>query len=481
MPELLAGLDVGTTTVTACIFEPSGKLLARAGARLATATPAPGHAEQDAEAVVGTARRMLRVALVKAGRNADDLAALGIATQRTSLVVWDRRTGRPLTPLILWNDLRGLSRAAELQQAGVPLSPQQAAAKLEAAVAAIPDRAPLARDGQLAWGNIDSFLIFRLTGGAAHVTDRSQAWPLGYLDLTSFGWNEGLIALQGLDPGIFPRLVDSWGVVGEAHPRAFGAATPIAADLADQQAAVIGHAAEEAGAGKVTLGTAAALDVSTGAQFSYLGPSLPPFVLSSVAGETRFCVEGMVVSAGAALDWLRRSFRLGDHRRFDALATSVADTGGAWMLPALQGLGAPHGDLGRRGMIGGLSLAVGPAQVARAAVEGVAFRVREVMEAIYGGTGLARPVQLKADGGLTDSEALMQILADALALPVARHAHREATACGAAIAAGRGVGLLGPADGARFARYDRIFEPRVSTAEGEARYELWRRQAYGGA
>src|SRR5512143_3680296 len=197
MPELLAGLDVGTTTVTACIFEPSGKLLARAGARLATATPAPGHAEQDAEAVVGTARRMLRVALVKAGRNADDLAALGIATQRTSLVVWDRRTGRPLTPLILWNDLRGLSRAAELQQAGVPLSPQQAAAKLEAAVAAIPDRAPLARDGRLAWGNIDSFLIFRLTGGAAHVTDRSQAWPLGYLDLTSFGWNEGLIALQG--------------------------------------------------------------------------------------------------------------------------------------------------------------------------------------------------------------------------------------------------------------------------------------------
>jgi glycerol kinase len=370
---------------------------------------------------------------------------------------------------------RGAGRAAELQAAGYGVVPQQAAAKLEACLEAVEPGC------DLAWGNIDSYLIWRLTGGAAHVTDRSQAWPTGYLDLMSFGWNEALIRLQGVERCAFPTLVDTWGVLGTTAPRALGAAVPIAADVADQQAALIGHDAEAAGAGKVTFGTSGTLDVSTGAQFSYLGPSLPPFVLSSVGGENRFCVEGMVISAGSALDWLRRTLRLGDHRRFDQLARSVADAGGAWFLPALQGLGAPHGDLARRGALGGLSLAVGPAQIARAAMEGLAWRVREAFEAIYAGTGLPRPEALKVDGGLTASDALMQIQADALGLPVARHAHREATACGAAIAAGRGVGLLTPADTARFARYERVFEPVVSADAAEAGFAAWKRLAYGEA
>lgn len=473
MPELLAALDVGTTTVTACVFTPGGDLIGRAGAAVKTQAPQPGHVEQHAEAIVGIARRMVRVALAKAGRKAEDLAALGITSQRTSLVVWDRRTGKALTPLIVWSDLRGAARAAELQQAGFPVAPQQAAAKLEQALAGVD------RSADLAWGNIDSYLIWKLSGGAAHVTDRSQAWPLGYLDLMSFGWNAALMKLQGLDEGMFPKLVDTWGAMAATTPRAFGAAVPICADVADQQAALIGHDAEAAGAGKVTFGTSGTMDVSTGAQFSYLGPSLPPFVLSSVARENRFCVEGMVISAGAALDWLRKNFRLGDHRRFDGLASSVPDAGGAWFLPALQGLGAPHGDLGRRGQLGGLSLAVGPAEIARAALEGLAWRVREVFEAIYGGAAVVRPSQLKVDGGLTQSDALMQIQADALGLPVARHAHREATACGAAVAAGRGAGLLAASDTANFARYDRVFEPALAADVAEARYGAWNQAAYG--
>lgn len=479
MPEMLAGLDVGTTTVTACVFAADGDMQARASAPLRTAAPAPGLAEQDADAVVRASLRVLRLSLAKAARKAEDLAAIGVASQRTSLVAWDRRSGRALTPLILWSDLRGVGRAAELQQAGYPLSPQQAAAKLEAALRLIPERAALAREGRLAWGNIDSFLIWKLSGGEAHVTDRSQAWPLGYLDLGSFGWSQSLIGLQGLDEAIFPRLVDSWGTLAHTARRALGATVPIGADLADQQAALIGHAAEAAGAGKVTYGTSATLDVSTGAQFSYLGPGLPPFVLSSVAGETRFCVEGMVIAAGSALDWARNTFRLGGYRRFEARAGSTPDARGAWFLPALQGLGGPHGDLARRGTLGGLSLAVGANEVARAALEGICWRVREVFEAVYDGAGLARPTQLPADGGLTSSDALMQAQADGLGLPVARHAHREATACGAAIAAGRGVGLLTASDAQGFARYDRVYAPRISADEARSQYETWKRQAYG--
>jgi len=474
MPELLAALDVGTTTVTACVFAPGGDLLSRASAPVRTQTPQPGHVEQDAEAVAGAARRMLRVALAKAGRHAHDLAALGMTSQRTSLVVWDRRTGKALTPLIVWSDLRGAGRAAELQQAGFPIAPQQAAAKLEQALAGVDGSA------ELALGNIDSFVIWKLSGGAAHVTDRSQAWPLGYLDLMSFGWNEALIAHQGLDAAMFPQLVDTWGPMATTTRQALGAAVPITADVADQQAALIGHAAENAGEAKVTFGTSGTLNVSTGAQFTYLGGPLPPFVLSSVGGQHRWCVEGMVISAGAALDWVRKTMRLGNHARFDHLASSVGDAGGAWFLPALQGLGAPHGDLSRRGALGGLSLAVGPAEIARAAMEGLAYRTREAFEAIYAGAGLPQPGVLSVDGGLTASDAFLQIQADALGLPVRRHAHREATACGAAVAAGRGVGLLTEADTQGFARYDRSFEPDISSDEAQARYSAWKTAAYGG-
>ncbi|HEY9219712.1 MAG TPA: FGGY family carbohydrate kinase, partial [Phenylobacterium sp.] len=220
MPELLAALDVGTTTVTACVFTPGGDLIGRAGAAVKTQSAHPGQVEQHAEAIVGIARRMVRVALAKAGRKGEDLAALGITSQRTSLVVWDRRTGRALTPLIVWSDLRGAARAAQLREAGFPVAPQQAAAKLEQALAGVDESC------DLAWGNIDSYLIFKLSGGAAHVTDRSQAWPLGYLDLASLGWNAALMELQGLDQAMFPRLVDTWGVMAATTPRAFGAAVP---------------------------------------------------------------------------------------------------------------------------------------------------------------------------------------------------------------------------------------------------------------
>ena len=470
MPELLLAIDVGTSTARAALFSPAGDLTAIASARLTSASPAPGRVEQDAERVWRAVKTLARKVLSGAGRAGADVAAIGLTTQRASAVVWDRHTGRPVSPLVIWSDLRGVDRAAELRAAGFFIAPQQAAAKLEAILAGVEgDR------GCLAFGNIDAFLIARMSGGAVHATDASQAWPLGYLDLATMGWNQALMAHQGLDEAMFPRLADTWGPIATTAPAFLGAPIPIAADIADQQSALIAH-----GEGaKVTFGTSATFDLATGPEFLFRSPTAPPFVLSRAGGETRFCVEGMVLSAGSALDWLRGVCRLGGHARFEALAASVPAAGGAWFLPALQGLGAPHGDPARRAVLGGLTGATTQGHIARAALEGVAFRVREVVDYVHDITGMAAPEFVGVDGGLTANDTFLQIQADLLGRPLRRHATPEATACGAAICAGRGIGLLTQADEAGFVRYDATFEPAIGADEAEARFARWRGDVYG--
>lgn len=470
MPELILAIDVGTTALGAGLFRPDGGVEAFAGVPLRSTSPAPGRVEQDAGAVWRAARRAIARVLAAGGRAPGDLAAIGVTTQRTSAVVWDRRTGRALTPLVIWSDLRGIGRAATLREAGFMVAPQQAAAKLEAMLA------PLDPVADLAWGNIDSFLIWRLTGGGAHVTDASQAWPLGYLNPGTMQWNDALIAHQKIPERLFPKLVDTWGALGTTHRAVFGAEVPIAADIADQQAALMAHGGG-AGDAKITYGTSATLDLGTGGAFVYKSPTAPPFILSAVAGEARFCLEGMVYSAGSALDWLRATIRMGGHAAFDALVRSEADAGGVWFLPALQGLGAPHGDAGRKAAIGGLTAAASRGHIARAGLEGVAFRVREVVEHVFGLVDAPPEGPLGVDGGLTASETFLQLQADLLGRPIRRHAVREATACGAAICAGRGVGLLTEADARAFVRYDRTFAPQITADEGGERYAAWRAQA----
>jgi glycerol kinase len=208
--------------------------------------------------------------------------------------------------------------------------------------------------------------------------------------------------------------------------------------------------------------------------------SAPPFVVSSVNGDARFCIEGMVYTAGAALDWARATMRLGAPDALDALAASVPDAGGVWFLPALQGLGAPHGNASRRGVLGGLSLGASRAHIARAALEGVAFRTREVFEHVHALSEREPPAALGVDGGLAGSDAFLQIQADLLGQPVRRHAHREATAAGAAICAARGASLLGPDETGGFTAYARAFEPSITRDEADGRFAAWKQAAYGG-
>lgn len=472
MPELILAIDIGTTSISAGVFTPGGELKGLASAPVKSHSPAPGRVEQDADALWASTQRAIRQSLSRAKCKPADLAAIGVTSQRASIVCWDQLTDEPLAPIVVWSDLRGAERAGQLQGAGFMVMPQTAAAKLESVVAAIDNRT------NLAWGNIDAWIVWKLSAGTVHATDRSQAWPMGYLDMGSMGWNEALIAHQGLDAAWFPKLVDTWGTFGTTDRQVFGAEVPIAAIVADQQSALIGHGCEAPGAGKVSYGTSATLDVSTGAQLAFVDMTCPPFVLSSVDGQTRFCVEGMVYTAGAAFDWLRGTFGLGTHKRFEALADATPDAEGVYFLPALQGLGAPHGDFARRAVIGGLSTASTPGHLARAALEGLAGRVREAYDHVYDRAGPPRPEMLRADGGLTQSDAFMQAQADMLGAPVARHALREATACGAAICAARGVGLLGAEEVAGFPTYDRTFEPRLSADEADARYTTWKTKAY---
>lgn len=478
MPELLLALDVGTSSLGAGVFSPDGRLLALASAPSRSRAPAPGLIEQDAAAIWRAIRRLAAEALVQAGRTAADLGAVGVTSQRASAVIWDRDSGAPLSPLVVWSDLRGVARSAELRRAGFrSVAPQMAAAKLESMIAAAPGAAARMAAGKLCFGNIDAFLIAKLSGGGAHATDRSQAWPTGYLDLSTMGWDAGLIACQGLDPAIFPALVDTWGPIGRTTRAALGAEVPITAVIADQQSALIAHG-EAAGAAKCTYGTSAVVNLNTGGAVVAKNRSMPPFVLSMAGGRPAFCLEGMVFSAGSAFDWMRRTLGLGDRARFEALAGGVADTAGAYVLPALQGLGAPHGDASRRAVIGGLSAAVGKGHLARAAMEGLAFRVREIVDEIYAIAALAPPETLKVDGGMTANAVFMQVQADLLGRPVERHAIREATACGAAICAGRGAGLLSDADAAAFVRYDRVFEPAIAAEAAADRLAAWKSQVY---
>ena len=473
MPELLLAIDAGTTTIRACLFTPGGDKLAQSALPVASLAPTPGRVEQDGAEIWQSARAVIAGAL--AGRSPGDIAAIGITTQRASAMLWDRQTGHPLTPLVVWSDLRGAERARELHEMGFPLSPQQSAAKLEALIELVENATELISQGRLAFGNIDAFLVFKLTGGL-HVTDRSQAWPSGYLDLASLGWNQRLMAAQSLPTSLFPTLVDTWGEIGVTSHAVFGATVPVTAIVADQQAALIGHGGEAPGQAKVTYGTSAALDISTGPEFMWRGGAIPPFILTSVGSQTRFCLEGMVNSAGSALDWLRSTFSLGDHEALAQRAARTADAGGVAFLPALQGLGAPYGDLTRRANLAGLSLATGPDQIARAGLEGVAFRVREVFDHMFDQTGFAPPEILDVDGGLTASNALMQVQADLLARPVRRHAHREATTAGAALCAARGAGLIGQDTVEKFAQYDCVFEPRLSVDEADERRRAWTAQ-----
>ena len=475
MPELILGLDVGSTSTRAIIIDLSGRVHGRAIERIESTHSAPGRVEQDPREVWRRVEATIADALAAAGRKPTDLAAVGIAAQRSSIIIWEHASGEPLGPMIVWSDLRGTERAAELMAGGYLAPAIAAASKLESVIDGIENGRARAAAGELAWGTLDSFIAHRLSGGDLHVTDYSNAWSTCYLDLSTMrSWNEKLLDFQGLSTKLFPTLCDTYGPLGYTSAESFGAVVPIGAIVADQQSGMFAHGAFDAGDWKATYGTSAALMISTG-ETPTLAPGLMPMLLTGQGDRTLYSVEGMVISAGALLDWLIRD--LGLYASVEGLteaAAAVEGSGGVAIRPSLQGLGAPYNDPANRAAIVGLTGASTPKQIARAAFESLAFRMREIVEAAAAIDGITLPDILPVDGGLAANDLFLQIQADVLGRPVARHVELEATALGACIAAALGTGLADDSDVAPLTQTGKRFDPSIDTAEADRRFAEWR-------
>jgi glycerol kinase len=473
MPDRVLAIDAGTTRVRALVVDADLNVRGRAHTRADVQSPSPGRVEQDPDQLWNAVQHVIDTALVEADAQRRDVAVIGIATQRGNVVVWDRDTGAAAAPLVSWQDLRGTERTTELIAQGFMVSHQMSAAKLESVLAGIERGRDRFNAGALLWGNLDTYLAWRLSGGTLYAIDHGQACATGYYDYFTGQWNTALIEAQQLDPARFPNLVDTTGVLGTSAAAVFGAACPIGALIADQQSAAIAQNCLTPGQIKVSYGTSATLDCNTGAAMR-LAPGTYPMVLWKRGAERTFCIEGMVNTAGAMIDWAVAELGLATSAEaLSRLAASVSHCAGVYALPALQGLGAPHGDASRTALFGGLTRAATRAHVARAVLEGIAFRVREISDAIRAVPELPAIAGLRADGGASRSDVLMQIQADVLGLPIERLAIPEATALGAAIGAGLGIGLWDTRS-LRAPRFDRLFTPQLADDEREARYRTWR-------
>jgi glycerol kinase len=469
---MLLAIDQGTTGTTCLVVDDDLRAVGRGYREIAQHFPRPGWVEHDPEEIWTSAVEAARDALTGAGVSAAELAAIGIANQRETTVVWDRTTGEPLGRAIVWQDRRTAERCAELpidlirERTGLVPDPYFSATKLEW----ILERTDRPRR-QLAFGTIDSWLVWRLTDGAVHATDVTNASRTMLFGLDAEEWDEELLALFGVDRSLLPQVLRSSGVVGEAH--LLGATVPIAGIAGDQQAALFGQGCFSAGDAKATFGTGCFVLVNAGdareeppqgllRTAAAVAPGAPP----------QYALEGAVLVAGAALQWLRDGLGLiAEVGETEALAASVDSTDGVVFVPALTGLGSPHWDPDVRGLVTGLTRGTTRAHLVRAALEGIAFQVADVLDAFPGEVAV-----LRADGGATANTFLMQFQSDLLGCPVEVAAEAEATALGAAALAGLGTGVWEGPDAVRArVRTGARYEPAMSRDEADGRRREWTR------
>jgi glycerol kinase len=438
--------------------------------------PAPGRVEHDPEALLEAVLGVLGTVL--AAVDPAQVRGLGLATQRGTAVVWEAASGRAVEAALSWQDGRTAPRCRALLDAGVFVSPLTAASKIEWILDRVDPARALAGAGRLRCGTLDTWLAWRLTGGGVHATDASNASCSGLYDLLAGGWSANVAEALRVPLAALPPIVDSSGVLGRLDPALGLPPIPLAALIGDQQAAMMGQLRLAPGEVKITYGTAAMLDLNAGSQPVWSMHGAYPLVLWRRAGETTYCLEGSAITAGAAITWLRDGLGvIATPEESQTLAASVADTGGVWAIPAFQGLGTPYMDAGARAVVGGLSRASTRAHVVRAVIEGIAWRCREVYEALRADSPHPPPPALRADGGAARNDVLLQAQADALGLVIERPVILQASALGAAYLAGLATGLWsGPAELSRAWCCERVFEPVLPAAEREERFAAWRRR-----
>lgn len=485
MPCILA-LDQGTSSSRAIVFDTAGEALASAQLEFRQSYPEPGRVEHDAHEIWRTQLACARSALARAGLTAADVAAIGIANQRETTVLWSRATGEALAPAIVWQDRRTVGHCERLRAAGhagriralsgLELDAYFSATKLAWLLEHIPDARRRAEAGELAFGTIDSWLIWQLTGGRRHLTDVSNASRTMLFDIHRQRWSDELLALFDIPPAVLPEVVASSGFAGETDPALFGRPLPIGGIAGDQQAATFGQACLRPGMAKNTYGTGCFLMLNTGAQPVESRQRLLTTPGWRIGERTDYMLEGSVFIGGAVVQWLRDGLGLIERAAdIEALAASVPDSGGAVLVPAFAGLGAPWWDGHARGTLLGLTRGVGKAHIARAALDAIALQTVDLVEAM-GRDGAAPLSELRVDGGAARNDLLMQTQADLLGVPVVRPHQTETTALGAALLAGLAAGLWqGPDELAGLWRAERRFEPTGSADWRASRIAEWHR------
>ncbi|HUP20003.1 MAG TPA: glycerol kinase GlpK [Gemmatimonadota bacterium] len=486
---MLLALDQGTTSTRAIAYDRALHPLRVARRELPQSFPRPGWVEHDPERIRDDSVATLREVIGSLDGGIGSVAAIGIANQRETVVVWERATGRPIHPAIVWQDRRTAAACRELRRAGhgdlvrrragLELDPYFSAAKLAWILDAVDGARAAAARGELAFGTVDAWLLWCLTGGAVHATDVSNASRTSLYDIERQRWDPELLELFGVPGAVLPEVRDSAGDFGTTAPELFGAEIPIRGMAGDQQAALFGQAAFEPGMVKCTYGTGAFALLNTGARRLHSEHRLLATIGWRIGGDVTYALEGSIFVAGATVQWLRDGLGIIGHAaETEGLARSVEDTGGVYLVPAFVGLGAPYWDSDARGALVGLNRDSGRAAIARAGLEAVAYQTRQLLEAMHA-DGADPPRALRVDGGFAQNDWAMRFLADMVGVRVERPADVETTALGAACLAGLGAGVFGSLDEIAAAwRLDRGWEPAMEESRRAALYAGWKRAVW---
>ena len=486
MSRYVLALDQGTTSSRAIVFDKSGSVKAVAQQEFPQLFPGPGHVEHDPEAIWSSQLQTARDAIARAGIVAADLAAIGVTNQRETTLVWERSSGRPVANAIVWQSRVTAPICDALKAAGhetlfrrktgLVVDAYFSGTKIKHLLDSSDGLRARAARGEVLFGTVDTFLIWRLTAGRCHVTDVSNASRTLLFNIHTLDWDDELLELLDVPRAMLPEVRSSSEVYGHTDPSILGAAVPVAGDAGDQQAALFGQACFEAGSAKNTYGTGCFMLLNTGATPVPSEKGLLTTVAWQLGKATTYALEGSVFIAGAAVQWLRDGLKA-IHASADVerLMAEVPDTDGVYLVPAFVGLGAPHWDPRARGIIVGLTRNTQVAHIARAAVDAMAYQTRDVLEVMQVESGLPLTT-LKVDGGAAANALLLQFQADLLNVPVRRPVVSETTALGAAYLAGLAVGYWdGLDDVTRNWALDREFRPAMPAGQREKLYAGWKK------
>ncbi|MBN1443044.1 MAG: glycerol kinase GlpK [Planctomycetes bacterium] len=485
-PVVLA-IDQGTTGTKALLLDASLRVLSEAGCEFAQHFPRPGWVEHEPDEIFESVRASVVQAIAQAGVDAGQIAAIGITNQRETTLIWDAKTGRALHRAIVWQDRRTADFCRELEREGLEeifrrktglvIDPYFSGTKIRW----ILDQSEGAREAaarrQVLFGTVDSYLAWRLTAGASHVTDVSNASRTLLMDLRTCRWDAELAELLDIPTEFLPEIVDNDQIFGETRGAGFlPDGIPIAALVGDQQAALFGQVCFQPGEAKCTYGTGAFVVLNTGEEIIHSRRGMLSTAAWKIGGKTTYALEGSCFVAGAVVQWLRDGLGLiRSSEEIEALAASVDDAGGVVFVPALTGLGAPYWNPQARGSISGLTRGTTAAHIARAALEGIAFQIHDILEAMKDDLG-APVLKLKVDGGAARNDLLLAFQADILGIDVIRPQITSTTSVGAALQAGLAVGLFPSIEAIREVwKEERRFSPQMDAAEADERRERWRR------